>query len=457
MSRPGGRAGENSNSVPLLLPASRIAFRKWMSIALLLATASVVPSVAHAQSDSERIRQLERKLEQSLKTIDELATRVKELEGRKVEQAQPAPSAVPGEGRKVEQALPAPASPPAEERAEADAPVPVASLQPPIPLRGFADIGARSSGNGGNKGFTVGSLDFYLTPQLSAHVKSLIELVFEYDQTGNLGTDLERAQIGYTFDNNNTLWMGRFHSPFGYWNTAFHHGQQLQTSILRPQMIDFEDRGGILPVHTVGLWYTGATRSGTGKITYDLYGGTDPSITNGELNPNPSGSSHPGISTGFNVGYQFGGRAEGLRIGLHGYRADVRNNPAAIVSRVQMLGAYAALDSTDWEIMSEYYGFRNEDLSGGTGTYSSWAGFAQVGRHFDRWTPYVRVERAVLSQLDNYFNQMSMGQSYGRQSLGLRYDLTPNSALKVAVNHSFVETVPAASFNQILMQWAIRF
>ena len=269
----------------------------------------------------------------------------------------------------MEQAQPAPAAPPSRNALKRTCRArPLLRCSRRSALRGFADIGARSSGNGGNKGFTVGSLDFYLTPQLSAHVKSLIELVFEYDNSGTLGTDLERAQIGYTFDNGNTLWMGRFHTPFGYWNTAFHHGQQLQTSILRPQMIDFEDRGGILPAHTVGLWDTGAIRAGKGKFTYDLYVGTDPSINNGELNPNPSGSSHPGLSAGFNVGYLFGGSADGLRIGLHGYRADVRNNPVAVVSRMNMLGAYAALDSPDWEIMAEYYGFRNEDLSGGTGT-----------------------------------------------------------------------------------------
>jgi hypothetical protein len=254
------------------------------------------------------------------------------------------------------------------------------------------------------------------------------------------------------------MWLGRFHTPLGYWNTAFHHGQQLQTSVLRPQMIDFEDHGGIMPAHTVGIWDTGAIRAANGKFTYDLFVGTAPSINANVLDPNNSGRTHPGLSAGFNAGYVFGGNADGLKIGLHGYRADVRDDAAAVnVSRLNMLGAYAAIDSPDWEIIAEHYGFRNQDLSGGTGRYGSWSGFAQVGRHFDRWTPYGRLERAVLNQTDNYFGALESGRSYSRQAIGLRYDLTPSSALKFELNHTVTEAAPTARFNQALMQWAIRF
>jgi hypothetical protein len=41
--------------------------------------------------------------------------------------------------------------------------------------------------------------------------------------------------------------------------------------------------------------------------------------------------------------------------------------------------------------------------------------------------------------------------------MGLRYDLTPNTALKAELNHTVTESTPRVSFNQLLMQWAIRF
>lgn len=418
----------------------RLQLQSLAVLGLAVALGGAVPRTATAQSDPERIRELERKQQQSLKTIEELARRLKELEARTA----PAP---------------APTIPPVEEHHERK--VPEIGAEPPPPptlLKGFADVGANFSGNRGNKGFFDGSVDFYLTPQLSANIKSVIELVFEHDKTGVLEPDLERLQVGYTFSNAATVWAGRFHTPLGYWNTAFHHGQQLQTSVLRPQMIDFEDAGGVIPAHTVGVWGTGSLHAGAGRITYDLFGGNSPSINTNTLDPNNSGKTQPGYSSGFNLGYLFGDAADGLKIGMHGYRAEVHDDSAvANISRVNLVGGYAALDSPAWELIAEYYGFRNEDLSGGTGSHGSWAGFAQLGRRIERWLPYARLEKAVLDQGDNYFSLLTTGRSYSRQAAGMRYDLTSNTALKAELNHTITESAPRVSFNQLLMQWAIRF
>jgi hypothetical protein len=409
----------------------------------LMTVCGAAPGISFAQSDAERIRALERKLEQSLKTIEDLGARLNELETRTPpsQDVGPAPAAEQHEhGRRI--------SDPG-----------VAAPQAPTLLRGFADVGANFSGNRGNKGFFDGSLDFYLTPQLSSNVKSVIELVFEHDKTtGVLAADLERLQVGYAFSNVATVWLGRLHTPLGYWNTAFHHGQQLQTSVLRPQMIDFEDSGGVIPAHTVGVWGAGAVHAGNGRLSYDIFGGNSPSIIANVLDPNNSGKTQPGYSAGFNLGYLFGGSADGLKTGIHGYRAVVRDDsPVANVTRVNILGGYAALDSPAWELIAEYYAFRNQNLSGSTGRRGSWAGFVQLGPRVERWTPYVRLEKAALNQADNYFAALVSGRAYSRQALGLRYDLTSNSALKAELNHTVAEAAPTVSFNQLLTQWAMRF
>ena len=53
--------------------------KRALSVATLAAMLGI-PCVAHAQSEAERIRDLERKLEQSLKVIDNLERRVRDLE-----------------------------------------------------------------------------------------------------------------------------------------------------------------------------------------------------------------------------------------------------------------------------------------------------------------------------------------------------------------------------------------
>ena len=146
----------------------RFPLRKWVTLGLAVAMGGAVPGIATAQSTTERIQELERRLERSLKTIEELATRVKELEARTGPRAEPAPAA-PEVDEHHERRIPGAAS---------------AVPPPPTILKGFADVGANFSGNRGNKGFIDGSLDIYLTPQLSANVKSVIELVFEHDSGG---------------------------------------------------------------------------------------------------------------------------------------------------------------------------------------------------------------------------------------------------------------------------------
>jgi hypothetical protein len=393
---------------------------------------NIVSFGALAQPDGQRLHELERQVEGSRRTIEELKGRVTELEARTTSTDAPA---------------------------EHEHRIGIGLLLPPTPLRAFLDVGAGFSGeSAGNKGFSVGALDFYLTPQLTANIKAVIELVFEHERTGELTADLERMQVGYSWSDAVTVWLGRFHTPLGYWNTAFHHGQQLQTSILRPQMIEFEDHGGVLPVHTVGVLGTGGMRTGNGRLTYDLYVGNAQSIEGRFLDPNNVGRSHPSYSTGLNLGYRFGGSPEGPRLGVHGYRGEVRDDaPSVNVTRVNIYGGYGAIDSSHWETIAEYYRFRNQDVSGGRGTFSSWAGFVQVGPRLGLWTVYGRAEKAALNQADPYFAALDGGRPYRRGALGVRYELSGNSALKAEFSRTHADNPAPDSFDQLLLQWAIRF
>ncbi|NOU00178.1 MAG: hypothetical protein HOO95_01180 [Gallionella sp.] len=359
-----------------------------------------------------------------------------------------------------------------------------------IPLHGFSDIGFASNTDSdlasNPKGFFVGSLSFYLAPTFGDRVKALIEPNIEVTPADDIAVDLERAQFGYSFSDTVTLWGGRFHTPYGYWNTGFHHGGQMQTSVMRPRFLDFEDKGGILPAHMVGVWGAGKIKAGTGKVAYDVYAGNGPTIamgvpdpaisataqTLGTLTIGQAGDNNHQAMTGFNMGYEFSGNFEGLKLSAHGLQGDVDDNSNATITslpsklannktELSMLGGSAVYLENDWEILSEYYGFNNTNKSGSnTGTHKSWAAYAQVGKSFDDWTPYLRFEKTVLDQNDNYFASQASGQSYARQSLGVRYNLNPNSALKFELLDSKFEargTTAAKSFNSVVVQYAIGF
>lgn len=353
-----------------------------------------------------------------------------------------------------------------------------------IPLHGFMDVGFATNTQGNPvanpKGFYVGSLSLYLSPDFGDNVKGLVEPHFEVNPQGGISTHIERLQIGYTFSDAATVWGGRFHTPYGYWNTAFHHGAQMQTSVFRPRFLDFEDSGGVLPAHTVGIWSMGKFKTDRGRLTYDAFVGNGPKIagadnlgnpalqTLGKLDPNNSGDNDHSALAGASVGYEFSDSMNGLRLVVHGMSGNIDTETKTPTMHYEtglnVTGGSAVYITNDWEVMSEYYRFANKDKSGTSvtpgGTHKSWAGYFQAGRNFNDLTPYVRLERAVLNQQDMYFSSQKNGQSYSRQALGLRDNLNPNTALKLELlNSRFLPDAArtALAYRSLHVQYSVGF
>lgn len=410
-----------------------------VGIALLLGRGGLARA---EQSPSE----LEMRMEKSSQLVERLSERLGELE-KKLAQGQAAAASAP----------PAPAE---------------SSLLDEVTwLHGFADVnliysGRREENGQRRKGFNVGALDLYLTPSLGSHVKSLAELIFEVNDEGETMAELERLQIGYAFGDYLTIWGGRFHTPLGYWNTAFHHGKQIQTSIARPKFLDFEEDGGIIPTHMVGLWGAGAARLGGGTLSYDLYLANGPRIKGeaaageGELNPNTFSADNYAPAAGLHLAYEPAAFA-GLKLGVHLLHSTVdgfsEQGTRITSSQLNVMGGYGAYLSDDWEVIGEFYQFLNRDETGGSGSHASSAGFLQAGRVMDRFTPYARFEFASLSQRDLYFSQLAEGRSYRRALAGVRFDVTPKAALKLEASHTRNRGEDRDDYFVAASQFAIRF
>jgi hypothetical protein len=450
----------------------------------LAGIALVIPitSFAAGAGEAERIRDLESKLERSLQMIEVLQRRVQEIEAVQTSRQAPDTTSPQDTAQAVKiEAL-------EQQVAQLGSGLSMRQSDTGVPLHGFADVGLRYSSENnraygkGLKGFNVGTLDLFITPQFGEHVRMLAEPAIEVDESGEAEFDLERLQVGYVFSDALTAWAGRFHSPFGYWNTAFHHGAQIQTSLLRPRFLDFEDKGGILPDHTTGAWMTGSVSSAGNKYGYDLYlgnsqriltDGDNPvgpgAIATGTLDMKMGGSNRTNAVAGFNT-WIAPAHLPNLRIGLHGIYGDIsaENGHHGILaeSRLQMLGGYGVYTNDNWEIMSEYYRFNNRDLSHGSGTHQSSAWYGQAAYSFGLFTPYLRMERAGLDQDDPYFAYQTNGRSYARVALGLRYEVDPKAALKVEFNHTrqrdLVDSttgkpVSSDAYSEAIAQYSVRF
>jgi hypothetical protein len=173
-------------------------------LALSLALAATLAAwQAAAPTDNQTIQAL----------IDRLAAaeaRIKQLEERQPGAATPAPSAL----------LPSPATPsmPANMgNATMDTPVPASPDDDPhahmmeipggpaLKIRGFFDynygMGPAANplqfplGGQAHNTFQAGEFDLFVTSKLSEHLDFVGEMVFGWDQTNELGVDIERYQL----------------------------------------------------------------------------------------------------------------------------------------------------------------------------------------------------------------------------------------------------------------------
>lgn len=108
---------------------------------------------------------------------------------------------------------------------------------PSLQIRGFADADfSATDQQGTTSGFTLGQFDLHLASALSQKISYFAEITVNahpQDYTG----EMERSFIRYDYNDFFKISFGRFHTPIGYWNTAFHHGAWLETTIDRPFLV----------------------------------------------------------------------------------------------------------------------------------------------------------------------------------------------------------------------------
>src|SRR5436190_2616969 len=146
---------------------------------------------------------------------------------------------------------------------------------PSLKITGFADINfAAQDTSEGARGFSEGQFVLHLAAALSPRVNFFGELSFTPRADAGTGTpaatgfNAEVERVIIRFDQSDLLKVsfGRYHTPINWWNTAFHHGQWLQTTISRPEMVQFGGR--FIPVHFVGALAEGAFSAGGWNLNY---------------------------------------------------------------------------------------------------------------------------------------------------------------------------------------------
>lgn len=294
---------------------------------------------------------------------------------------------------------------------------------PSMQIRGFTDVDfAATNQPGAFSGFNLGQFALHISSPLSKKITFFGETSFIAQPTG-YNLEVERSLIRYDYNDYFKLSFGKYHTPVNYWNTAFHHGLWLQTTISRPEMIQFGGR--FLPVHFVGLLGEGAISSGAAGLSYQIGLGNGRSTNiardgdSGDVNNNRAWVlnllSRPQ-------------RIRGLQVGASFYGDKLTSGT---LPRTQELisSAHVVWVREDPEILAEFANVRHHIPQTGQ-TFNSQGYYIQMAYRLPwlerKWKPYFRFEHMhvpagePLLQVPNFVGS----------TLGIRYDISEFAAFK---------------------------
>ena len=419
-------------------------------LGILLSTA-----ILRAQQPVDAAAADKQTLQLLLQRIDQLEARVKQLEAAK---QQAAPVSPPS-------ALPQTSAPPASEtELQTDSAVTerMDAGKTLLRMRGFGDITLHGdSQRHDTTAFSLGQLNLFITSDISEKFKFLSEIVFEggpdnifgetRGENNSFGVDVERLVLQYSRSDYFKLAVGRYHTAIGYYNTAYHHSTWFQTTTGRPFLFQFEDRGGILPVHTVGASASGLIPSGHLGLHYVA------EVGNGRASRSPiteepvqnvvDDHNHKAFNLALFVRPD---AVRGLQVGFSAYRGLL---VPANLPRIgeTILAAHAVLVRSKFEWLNEALVVRHAP-NGIPRVFNTPGFYTQVSKQFGSYRPYFRYQYVNASRTEPIFPDVGLRQG---PSVGLRYDASETVALKLQYDYTALRGQPAV--NALALQVGFTF
>ena len=330
----------------------------------------------------------------------------------------------------------------------------VEQVEPDFSLHGFSDVIFRSdwaSRGRNNHGFALGQFDLYIVSRLAENVSFLGETVFEFGSDGAWILDVERVLLKYSWSDYFRLAAGRGHTALGFWNEAYHHGSLLQPTVSRPEAIKFEDDGGLLPVHYVGLEMSGAIPASSGwKLEYVANVGNGRGLIQDEIQSAGDRDQNKAVAAKLSFARE-GDRT--LRFGPSVY-ADVIPADPDVFGREEsipgtILGAHLVYEDRKLQVLAEGYRMRHEYTSA-TFTHNAW--YAIVVAKMGKVNPYAGIDGVSFREGDLFFPDdfTDLRRVLG----GVRIDLNPFNAVKLEFRR---DKRPLVTINGLAVQTAFTF
>jgi hypothetical protein len=306
---------------------------------------------------------------------------------------------------------------------------------PKLKISGFMDSGfyATLSKHDHHKTFKLGEIDLFMASKISERVNFLAELVaYPFSTNPRYVFEWQRAELRYSFSDHFNITIGRLHTALGYWNHAYHHGTWLQTTIHRPEIYRFEYDNGLLPVHSIGIEFSGTHPVHLFEVEYHLgiLNGRDKDIQSihnfNDANDAKAANMMVSVKPNF---------LEGLQVGANMYIDQIPSNPAPaggapirtgqIAERI--IGLHLVYLQDRIEFLTEFFKLYHHDRPSGN-DFNTAGYYIQGGYKIDKWTPYYRFDFINLAEGDPFFIPLQTDLS--KQTMGVRWDILTWNALK---------------------------
>lgn len=304
---------------------------------------------------------------------------------------------------------------------------------PSLQIRGFGDANfASTDQKGTNSGFYLGQLDLHIASALSPKISYFAEITLN-PHPNEYTIEVERSIIRYDYNDYFKISFGRFHTPIGYWNTAFHHGAWLETTVDRPFMVKVG--GTFTPLHLVGALAEGHIPSGGLGLQYNVGIGNG----RGDLisRPGDSGDNNNNRAWVVKV-FARPVKAYGLEAGGSVYR-DKITLPAGPEYREWITSAYLTWTKGAPEFLTEFDNVNHRNILTNQNANSDafYAQFAYRLPWFEKsWKPYYRFEYTHMPLSEQVFAYQPQKESI----VGVRYDISNFACFKL--EYRFLNSQP---------------
>lgn len=284
-----------------------------------------------------------------------------------------------------------------------------------------------------------GETALFITGNLTGKLSFLGEFTYTAPKYSSEQFSAHRYRLRYEFDRDNAVSFGKMHTPVNYWNDNFHHGRIFFPTINRPMSFS-----RFIPIHEVGVRFTGLSPIGTG-VGYDVVLGTgqsegDDAFGHGvqsytvNFNWAPWSNSRAVVSyyydtileyedNPFHSGHSHGGDNH-MGMGGDGMHMDPLDSGSDIDIPYELLSFSLHHEDEDWRTLTEISANRTD---GGDWNH---AVYQYAGYHItDVFTVYALYDYVDVDASEIHFRS----GTERRVGLGLEWFVTDATSLKFEV------------------------